>query len=91
MQRFAKLRNRRRRPHFKAGRAFSTLALCAIISGGCAPHRIATTFEGLEKSLKPGRTVYVTTASGEVLEGKLEHVSGANAAVNVSGRTVPVP
>ena len=69
-------------------RALSTLALCAMASGGCAQHRVATSFADLEKSVKPGRTVYLTSTNGEVRKGKLERLTGTGADINVSGTTV---
>jgi hypothetical protein len=71
-------------------RLASMLALCTGAASGCAQHRVATSFAELEKSVKPGRTVYVTGMNGDIRKGKLERLTGANAAVRVSGATVDV-
>jgi hypothetical protein len=70
------------------GRALPILALCVMACGGCARHRIATSFAELEKDVKPGQTVYLTSANGDVKKGKLERFTGTSADVNISGGTV---
>ena len=69
------------------GRAWPILALCVMASGGCARHRIATSFAELENNVKPGQTVYLTSANGEVKKGKLDRITGASGDLNVSGGT----
>ncbi len=70
--------------------AAAAVAICLVASGGCARHRIATTFTELETGVKPGRTVYVTNTTGQIQKGTLERFTPASADVNVSRATVHV-
>lgn len=66
------------------------IASCVIATGGCAQHRIATSFAELQPRMKTGQTIYVTTVNGDVQKGTLETLSPGAARVNISGAATQV-
>ena len=62
----------------------------AALTGACAQHRVASSFVELEPRVKTGRTIYVTSVSGDVRKGRLEKFSAAGARMNVSGVSIEV-
>jgi hypothetical protein len=60
-----------------------------LATGGCAQHRIATSFAELAPRVKTGQ-MYVTTLSGDVHKGTLEAMSAGTARVNISGATMQI-
>jgi len=66
------------------------IVICVIATGGCAQHRIATSFAELAPRVKTGQTMYVTTFSGDVHKGTLETMSAGKARVNISGATMQI-
>ena len=74
----------------RLGHASSIVVLSVVASGGCAGHRVATTFAELEPRMKRGQTIYLTTAGGSERKGILESLSAGGAQVRISGTAVQV-